>query len=336
MSDYSIAIKIGGKLEKSFTDAIRAAQNGLSGLNAVLSKEMAEAGSISSTAAMEMKTVGKMFAEASRELASGGNAAAASSKGMTDAGKGTASTFREMAAEGKKAADAVRDIASTGKVTSSSVGDIASAVKGVVAGFRGMSAQAGKVSKDMQAGGREVTSLSTELVTAGRGITSLSKDIGGAGEMAGAASAGFMAAGAAIAATVAVATTAVKVMKEVAEYSVQVGKEFESAMSNASATAGATTAEYDKMKQAAMEMGKTTSKTATESAQALEYMSLAGWDVDTSVSALPSVLKMSEASGMDLARTSDLVTDSMASLGVTVDELPGYLDMAAKAQTKSN
>ena len=83
-------------------------------------------------------------------------------------------------------------------------------------------------------------------------------------------------------------------------------------------------------------MGKTTSKTATESAQALEYMALAGWDVDTSISALPSVLKMSEASGMELGRTSDLVTDSMAALGVSVNELPNYLDVVTKAQNKSN
>lgn len=123
---------------------------------------------------------------------------------------------------------------------------------------------------------------------------------------------------------------------DVGKYSVQVGKDFESAMSSASATASASAEDYEKMKQAAMEMGKTTSKTATESAQALEYMALAGWDVDTSISALPSVLKMSEATGMDLARTSDLVTDSMAALGVSVNELPNYLDVAAKAQTKSN
>lgn len=118
--------------------------------------------------------------------------------------------------------------------------------------------------------------------------------------------------------------------------SVKVGSDFESAMSSVAATAGATDEEYAKLKAAAMEMGRTTSKTATESANALEYMALAGWDVDTSIQALPSVLKMSEASGMDLARCSDLVTDSMSALGVSVDELPNYLDVAAKAQNKSN
>lgn len=118
--------------------------------------------------------------------------------------------------------------------------------------------------------------------------------------------------------------------------SVQVGKDFETAMSSASATAGASAEDFEKMKQAAMEMGRSTSKTASESAAALEYMALAGWDADTSISALPSILKASEATGMELGRTSDLVTDSMAALGVTVDQLPNYLDVATKAQNKSN
>ena len=118
--------------------------------------------------------------------------------------------------------------------------------------------------------------------------------------------------------------------------SVKVGSDFESAMSSVAATAHASEEDYAKLEKAAMEMGRTTSKTATESANALEYMALAGWDVDTSIQALPSVLKMSEASGMDLARCSDLVTDSMSALGVSVDDLPTYLDIAAKAQNKSN
>lgn len=118
--------------------------------------------------------------------------------------------------------------------------------------------------------------------------------------------------------------------------SVKVGKEFESAMSSWAATASANEADYQKARDAAMEMGRTTSKTATQSAQALEYMALAGWKVDDSISALPSVLRLSEATGLDLARTSDLVTDSMSALGVEVKGLQGYLDVAAKANNKSN
>lgn len=122
----------------------------------------------------------------------------------------------------------------------------------------------------------------------------------------------------------------------VAVASVNVGREFEAAMSSTAATAGATQEEYNKLKEAAMQMGRETSKTATESANALEYMALAGWSVDQSIAGLPSVLRLSEATGLDLARTSDLVTDSMSATGQTVNDLSGYLDVCARAQNKSN
>ncbi len=118
--------------------------------------------------------------------------------------------------------------------------------------------------------------------------------------------------------------------------SIGVGKEFEAAMSSWAATADASGDDYERARAAAMEMGRSTSKTATESAQALEYMALAGWSVKDSVAGLPGVLRLSEATGLDLARASDLVTDSMSALGVEVQDLGSYLDVAAKANNKSN
>jgi TP901 family phage tail tape measure protein len=122
--------------------------------------------------------------------------------------------------------------------------------------------------------------------------------------------------------------------------SVDTGSDFEKAMSSWKATASATDAEYEKAKAAAMEMGRTTTKTASESANALEYMALAGWSVHDSISALPGVLKLSEATGLDLAEASDLVTDSMAATGVQIGEngkgLERFLDIAARANNKSN
>ncbi len=118
--------------------------------------------------------------------------------------------------------------------------------------------------------------------------------------------------------------------------SVNVGKEFESAMSSWSATASASNEDYMKAREAALEMGRSTSKTATESANALEYMALAGWSAEESIAGLPGILRLSEATGLDLARTSDLVTDSMSALGLEVKDLEGYLDVAAKANNKSN
>ena len=103
---------------------------------------------------------------------------------------------------------------------------------------------------------------------------------------------------------------------------------FEQSMAQTAATAGATGEQYEALRQAALEMGKATSKTAAESADALGYMALAGWNVSDSIASLEPIL--------DLARCSDLVTDSMSALGLQVSDLSGYLDVAAQANNKSN
>lgn len=119
---------------------------------------------------------------------------------------------------------------------------------------------------------------------------------------------------------------------------VNVGKEFETSMSGLAATAGidAGSEQYQRLENAAREMGRATSKSAAESADALQYMALAGWSVEDSIKGLPSILHLSEASGMELARTSDMVTDTMSALGISINELPGYLDVVAKAQNTTN
>lgn len=139
-----------------------------------------------------------------------------------------------------------------------------------------------------------------------------------------------------VAAFTAAGTAAVVAGKQ----AVDTGEDFEKAMSSWKATASATETEYKIAKDAAMETGRTTTKTATESANALEYMALAGWNVQDSVKALPGVLHLSESTGLDLAETSSLVTDSMAALGVQMDstgkDFNHYLDVAAKANNSSN
>ena len=117
---------------------------------------------------------------------------------------------------------------------------------------------------------------------------------------------------------------------------VDVGSEFEKAMSQWAAVSGASTAQYEKAEQAAMKWGRQTSKTATEGAQALTYMATAGWDVQRSIDSLPGILKLSEAANLDLAHTSDLVTNAMAATGTEAQDLGRLLDIAAKANNKSN
>lgn len=117
----------------------------------------------------------------------------------------------------------------------------------------------------------------------------------------------------------------------VSEYS-----EFEQSMANTSAIAGATAEEYNQLAEAARAAGKATTFTASEAADALGYMALAGWDVEASTAALTPVLKLAEATQADLATTSDQVTDSMSAMGVGIDDLQNYLDVVVMTNNKAN
>ena len=125
-------------------------------------------------------------------------------------------------------------------------------------------------------------------------------------------------------------------IKDFVKESVDTFSDYEQSLANTAAIANATQTEQEQLNEAAREAGKATTKTAKESADALGYMALAGWNVKESTSALQPVLKLSAASNMDLATCSDLVTDSMSALKLSVKDLPEYLDMVTKAQNSSN
>lgn len=105
-------------------------------------------------------------------------------------------------------------------------------------------------------------------------------------------------------------------------------------MSQVAATMGTTVDQIDNLTKVAKEMGSTTKFTATQAADALNYLALAGYDADKAAEVLPSVLNLAAAGGMDLAYASDLVTDAMASLNIeankqNVDDFGNKLAMAA-------
>lgn len=111
---------------------------------------------------------------------------------------------------------------------------------------------------------------------------------------------------------------------------------FEAAMSNVEAISGATGDELKSLEDKAKEMGEQTSKSAKESADALGYMALAGWDTQQMLEGLEPVLRASEAGNIDLATCSDLVTNSMSSLSLQVGDLGKYLDIATKTQNSAS
>lgn len=122
----------------------------------------------------------------------------------------------------------------------------------------------------------------------------------------------------------------------VAAAATKIGMDFEASVSAMGATSGATGADLEELENKAREMGATTNKSAKDAADAMGFMALAGWDNKQMLEGIEPVLKLSSAGNMDLARTSDLVTDSMAALQIEVQDLPGFLDMVAQASRKSN
>lgn len=168
----------------------------------------------------------------------------------------------------------------------------------------------------------------------------LDKLVGGlkqAGEIAGKTLvAGLKAAAAAMAAIGAGAVATGKWIKD----SLNVYADYEDSMKQVQATMGLTGVEgeeaFKKLSEAAKEAGASTRFSASESADALNYLALAGYDAEQAIDALPGVLTLAAAGGMDLAKASDLVTDSMAALGLEISDMDSYMDMMAKTSQKSN
>lgn len=129
------------------------------------------------------------------------------------------------------------------------------------------------------------------------------------------------------------ATTAVGAF---AKSSIDAGASFDSSMAQVAATMGKSVDEINDLREFAKEMGATTSFSATQAADALNYMALAGYDAETSMKMLPNVLDLAAAGNMDLARASDMVTDAQSALGLTLDETSTMVDQMAKASSKSN
>lgn len=167
-----------------------------------------------------------------------------------------------------------------------------------------------------------------------KGGSGIGKALGTAGKVAGAA--------------IAAATTAVVGFGAA---SVSTGVDFDKSMSQVAATMGKTSEEMEdevgsvdlawgtfsgNLREYAQEMGSHTAFSATQAADALNYMALAGYDTQTAMEALPSVLNLAAAGNMDLATASDMVTDAQTALGIEIQDLNGFVDQLAKTSSTTN
>lgn len=117
---------------------------------------------------------------------------------------------------------------------------------------------------------------------------------------------------------------------------IELGQNFTSTMSEVSAISGATGEDFEKLEVCAREYGATTVFSASNAAEALKYMSLAGWDADQSTSALGGVLNLAAASGMELGAASDMVTDYLSAFAMEAGDAAYFADLLSYAQSHSN
>lgn len=118
--------------------------------------------------------------------------------------------------------------------------------------------------------------------------------------------------------------------------SINVGESFDKSMSQVAATMGTTVDEIGDLRDFAKDMGATTSFSATQAADALNYMALAGYDTKKSMEMLPNVLNLAASGNIDLARASDMVTDAASALGLATDETTVMVDQMAKTASTTN
>ena len=125
-------------------------------------------------------------------------------------------------------------------------------------------------------------------------------------------------------------------LKDFTEDVVRTGSAFEAAMSSVGAISGATASEMEILTAKAEEMGASTKYTAAESAQAFQYMAMAGWKAEDMVSGIEGILSLAAASGEELGTTSDIVTDAMTAFGLSADQAGHFADVLAAASSNAN
>lgn len=130
--------------------------------------------------------------------------------------------------------------------------------------------------------------------------------------------------------------TAIEALKDFASEIINVGREFDAQMSKVQAISGASGKDFDDLRNKAKEMGASTKFTAKESAQAFEYMAMAGWKPKEMLQGIKGIMDLAAASGEDLASTSDIVTDGLTALGMGAKDAGHFSDVLAVASSNSN
>ena len=184
---------------------------------------------------------------------------------------------------------------------------------------------------------KELNDFNDSEVEAADGSKELEKNVEAAGNAAEKSAGGFTVFKGVLANLVTGALQAAAgALKNFAGSVIETGMSFDESMSKVASLSGATGDELKLLTDTAREYGATTQFSASEAADALGYMALAGWDAKESTAALGGVLDLAAASGMDLAQASDMVTDYLSAFGMSAEQSAEFADLLAYAQANSN
>lgn len=182
--------------------------------------------------------------------------------------------------------------------------------------------------------GRDVSEVYEELA---KDVDEAADELEDAGDAAEKSSGGFTVMKSVIADLVAEGIRkAIDALKEFSKEALQIGMDFESGMSEVGAISGATGKDLEDLEETAKHFGETTIFSASESAEALKYMAMAGWEPKEMMEGLEGVINLAAASGEDLATTSDIVTDALTAFGMSADESGHFADILATASSNAN
>lgn len=117
---------------------------------------------------------------------------------------------------------------------------------------------------------------------------------------------------------------------------VKTASDFDSSMSQVAAVSDATGEDFDKLRAKAREMGAKTKFSASEAADAMNYMAMAGWKTSDMLDGIEGIMNLAAASGEDLATTSDIVTDALTAFGLTAKDSGHFADILAAASSNAN
>lgn len=185
----------------------------------------------------------------------------------------------------------------------SAVGYLDLDISGFLAGLRSAQSEADSATKNI------ATKIGSNLQSAGKSITSAGKTL---------------------------ATHVTVPIVGLGTAAVKTTSDFESAMSKVSAISGATGSDLDALNQKAQEMGAKTKFSATESAEAFTYMAMAGWKTEDMLQGIDGIMALAAADGLDLATTSDIVTDALTAFGLSASDSGHFADVLAKASSNAN